>query len=548
MVKMGINHEEKRMTKKNTYKMIAAISMLLLVGSGLSAGIASAAEKPNIVVIWGDDIGESNISAYSFGVMGYKTPNIDRLSKEGMMFTDMYADQSCTAGRSSFITGQATIRTGLSKVGMPGAPQGLQDADVTIATLLKKEGYATGQFGKNHLGDRNEYLPTVHGFDEFFGNLYHLNAEEEPEQRDYPKNPEFRKKYGPRGVMDCKASDVDDPTVDPRFGKVGKQVCTDTGPLTKKRMETVDDEIAAKAEDYIKRQVKEGKPFFTWINFTHMHFRTHTKPESLGQSGVAQSNYHDTMIDHDKNVGQILDLIDELGIADNTIVIYSTDNGPHRNTWPDGGMTKFRSEKNTGWEGAYRVPQMVRWPGKIKPGSISNEIMSHLDWAPTLLAVAGNTDVKDKLLKGYEVNGKTYKNHLDGFNFLPYLTGKEAKGPRKEFFYFSDDGDLMGLRYNNWKVHFMVQDQDGTLEIWQRQFRGLRMPYIFNLRTDPYEFATITSNTYWDWVIDRAWILYPMSDVVGPFLKSFEEFPPSQKPGSFTIGDAFKTLQAVPQQ
>ena len=536
------------MRRHNRYKKAATIFMMILVGLGLSTAVASAAEKPNIVVIWGDDIGESNISAYSFGVMGYQTPNIDRLSKEGMMFTDMYADQSCTAGRSSFITGQATIRTGLSKVGMPGAPQGLQDADVTIATLLKKEGYATGQFGKNHHGDRNEYLPTVHGFDEFFGNLYHLNAEEEPEQPDYPKNPEFLKKYGPRGVMDCKASDVDDPTEDPRFGKVGKQVCMDTGPLTKKRMETVDDEIAAKAEDYIKRQVKAGKPFFTWINFTHMHFRTHTKPESLGQSGKAQSNYHDTMIDHDKNVGQILDLIDELNIADNTIVVYSTDNGPHRNTWPDGGMTKFRGEKNTGWEGAYRVPQMVRWPGKIKAGSISNEIMSHLDWAPTLLAVAGNADVKDKLLKGYEVNGKTYKNHLDGYNFLPYLTGKEDRGPRKEFFYFSDDGDLMGLRYENWKVHFMVQDQAGTLEIWQRNFRGLRMPYFYNLRTDPYEFATITSNTYWDWVIDRAWILYPMSDVVGPFLKSFEEFPPSQKPGSFTIGDAFKTLRAVPQQ
>ena len=530
------------------------IPILMAIVAGAVAALATAADakaqakQPNIVVIWGDDIGESNISAYNFGLMGYRTPNIDRLAKEGMMFTDAYADQSCTAGRSSFITGQSTVRTGLSKVGMPGAPQGLQAGDVTIATLLKQEGYATGQFGKNHLGDRNEYLPTVHGFDEFFGNLYHLNAEEEPELPDYPKDPRFRQKYGPRGVMDCRASDRDDPTVDPRFGRVGKQIVRDTGPLTKKRMETVDDEIAAKAEDFIKRQTAARRPFFTWVNFTHMHFRTHTKPESLGQAGVAQSYYHDTMIDHDKNVGQILDLIDQLGIANNTIVVYSTDNGPHRNSWPDAGTTKFRSEKNTGWEGAYRVPQFVRWPGKIKAGSISNEIMSHLDWAPTLLAAAGNTDVKEKLLRGYQANDKTYKNHLDGYNFLPYLTGQEKKGPRKEFFYFSDEGDLMGLRYNNWKVHFMVQDQAGTMEIWQRKFRGLRMPYIYNLRTDPYEFARITSNTYWDWYIDHAWIIYPMGDVIGPFLKSFEEYPPAQKPGSFTVDDAFKTLKAVPTQ
>lgn len=509
---------------------------------------AQTPKPPNILVIWGDDIGESNISAYSLGLMGYKTPNIDRIAREGMIFTDMYADQSCTAGRSSFITGQCTIRTGLSKVGMPGAPQGLQAADVTIASLLKDKGYATGQFGKNHLGDRNEYLPTLHGFDEFYGNLYHLNAEEEPEQTDYPKNPEFLKRFGPRGVLDCKASETDDPTVDPRFGKIGKQTIKDTGPLNKKRMETIDDDVANRAVDFIKRQSKSGKPFFTWVNFTHMHARTHTKPESLGQAGEAQSFYHDAMMDHDKNVGQILDAIDELKLADDTIVIYSTDNGPHRNTWPDAGMTKFRSEKNTGWEGAYRVPQVVRWPGKIKPGSICNEIMSQLDWAPTLLAAAGDTEVKEKLLKGIEVNGRKYKNHLDGYNFLPYLTGATEKGPRTEFFYFSDDGDLLGLRYDNWKVHFMVQDQDGTLEIWQREFRGLRLPYMFNLRTDPYEHARITSNTYWDWVFDHAWILYPMGDVVGPFLKSFEEFPPVQKPGSFTVGNAFKQLQAMPHQ
>jgi len=512
------------------------------------ATMAGAQDKPNIVVIWGDDIGESNISAYSMGVMGYQTPNIDRIAKEGMIFTDSYADQSCTAGRSTFITGQITPRTGLSKVGMPGATLGLQAGDVTIATLLKEEGYATGQFGKNHLGDRNEYLPTVHGFDEFFGPLYHLNASEEPELPDYPKNPEFLKKYGPRGVMDCTASNKDDPTVDPRFGKMGKQVCKDTGPLTKKRMETVDDEIAARAEAFIEREVKAGQPFFTWINFTHMHVRTHTKPESIGQAGEFQSPYHDTMIDHDRNVGQIVDLIDKLGIADNTIVIYSTDNGPHRNTWPDGGMTKFRNEKDTGWEGAFRVPMMIRWPGKIKADSVSNEIVANLDWMPTLLAAAGNTDVKEKLLKGYEANGRTYKNHPDGYNLLPYLTGKEKKSPRKELFYFSDDGDLLALRYNNWKVHFMVQDQPGTLEIWQREFRNLRLPYMYNLRTDPYEYATITSNTYWDWLFDHSWILYPMPDVVGPMLESFKEFPPIQKPASFTVGQALKSIQAVPGQ
>jgi len=499
--------------------------------------------KPNIVVIWGDDIGMTNISAYSKGVMGYKTPNIDRLASEGMQFTDAYADQSCTAGRSSFITGQSPFRTGLSKVGMPGAKQGLSDKDPSLATLLKEQGYATAQFGKNHLGDRNEHLPTVHGFDEFYGALYHLNASEEPEQRDYPKIPGFLEKYGPRGVLDCRASDKDDPTSDPRAGKMGKQVCKDTGPLTKKRMETVDDEIAERALDFIKRQHEAKKPFFTWVNFTHMHFRTHAKPESLGQSGVAQSEYHDAMIDHDKNVGSILDLIDQLGIADNTIVLYSTDNGPHKNSWPDAGTSPFRNEKNSGWEGAYRVPSFARWPGNIKPGSVSNEIMSHLDWVPTLLAAAGEPEVKEKLMKGYEAAGNKYKVHLDGYNFLPHLTGQDKSGPRKEFFYFSDGGGLMGLRYNNWKVHFMVQDQKGTLEIWQREFRGLRAPLIFNLRTDPFENSTITSNSYWDWYIDHAWVFYPLPDVVGKFLATFKEFPPRQKAGSFTIGDALEQLQ-----
>ncbi len=520
---------------------------LFSVGLGTLASHAED-KQPNILVIWGDDIGESNLSAYSFGLMGYQTPNIDRLAKEGVMFTDMYADQSCTAGRSSFITGENTLRTGLSKVGMPGAPEGLKAGTVTIATVLKKQGYATGQFGKNHLGDRNDYLPTVHGFDEFFGNLYHLNAEEEPEAADYPKDPAFLAKYGPRGVLDCVATDVDSSVVDRRFGAVGKQKCEDTGPLTRKRMETIDDETVVKAEDFIKRQVAAKKPFFAWVNFTHMHFRTHTKPESLGQAGPGQSFYHDAMVDHDKNVGQLVDLVDQLGIADDTIVIYSTDNGPHRNTWPDGGMTKFRSEKNTGWEGAFRVPQMVRWPGKIAAGTVSTAIMSQLDWLPTLAAAAGDPNVKDELLTGYEAEGVTYKNHLDGYNFLPYLTGAETAAPRKAFFYFTDEGDLAALRYQNWKVHFLVQDQPGTLEIWQREFRPLRAPLLFNLRTDPYEAAPIISNTYWDWYIDHAYVIYPMGDAIAPMLKSFQEFPPVQKAGSFTIGDAFDAVTSGPER
>ena len=378
----------------------------LALAFGLALGVLAAAQaadkKPNIVIIWGDDIGQSNISAYSHGVMGYQTPNIDRVAKEGMMFTDYYAEQSCTAGRASFITGQHGLRTGLTKVGLPGATLGLQKEDPTIAEMLKPLGYATGQFGKNHLGDRNEFLPTVHGFDEFYGNLYHLNAEEEPELPDYPKDPAFRAKYGPRGVMDCKASDKDDPTVDPRFGKVGKQIIKDTGPLTKKRMETIDDDVANRAVDFIQRQNKADKPFFVWVNFTHMHFRTHAKPESIGQSGRWQSPYHDTMIDHDKNVGTVLKALDELGIADNTFVMYSTDNGPHMNSWPDAAMTPFRNEKNSNWEGAYRVPCMVRWPGKIKPGQVSNEIVAHHDWLPTLLAMAGDTRGHGQIAQGIQ--------------------------------------------------------------------------------------------------------------------------------------------------
>jgi len=507
--------------------------------------MANKTKKPNILVIWGDDIGIQNLSCYSHGTMGYSTPNIDRLAKEGLMFTDSYGEQSCTAGRSSFITGQSGFRTGLTKVGMPGATVGLQAEDATIAELLKPLGYATGQFGKNHLGDRNEYLPTVHGFDEFFGNLYHLNAEEEPELPDWPSAkdfPAFNKNYRPRGVLHCKASDKDDPTVDPRYGRVGKQVIEDTGPLTKKRMETCDDDFVAAAKDFIKRQAKADKPFFVWLNTTHMHFRTHTKPSSLGQAGRWQSPYHDTMIDHDKNVGDVLDLLDKLGIAEDTMVVYSTDNGPHMNSWPDGGMTPFRSEKNTNWEGAFRVPQLVRWPGKIEAGSISNEIVQHHDWLPTFLAMAGEPDIVEKCKKGYKAGDKTFKVHIDGFNLLPHLTGKEKKSPRQGFFYFTDDGDLAAVRFDNWKVVFLEQRCAGTLRIWAEPFTKLRVPLIYNLRTDPFERANITSNTYYDWLLDHAYIVLAAQTLVAQFMSTFKGFPPRQKAASFTIEQAHDAL------
>jgi arylsulfatase A-like enzyme len=520
-------------------EVLAAILMALVWG----AGPAAAQTKPNIVIIWGDDIGQSNISAYSHGLMGYKTPNIDRVAKEGMMFTDYYAEQSCTAGRASFITGQSGLRTGLTKVGLPGATLGLRNEDPTIAELLKPLGYATGQFGKNHLGDRNEFLPTVHGFDEFYGNLYHLNAEEEPELPDYPKDPAFRAKFGPRGVLDCKASNTDDQTVDPRFGKVGKQVCTDTGPLTKTRMVTIDDDIASRAVDFIRRQHKAGKPIFAWVNFTHMHFRTHTKPESLGQSGRWQSPYHDSMIDHDKNVGQVLKALDDLGIADNTFVMYSTDNGPHMNSWPDAAMTPFRNEKNSNWEGAYRVPAMVRWPGKIKPGQISNEMVGHHDWLPTLLAMAGDLQVKDQLLKGHKVGDMTYKVYLDGDNLVPYLTGQAERSPRESFLYVNDDQQVVGLRYDNWKFVFMEQRIPGTLRIWAEPFVTLRVPKIFNLRTDPYERADITSNTYYDWLIEHVFLLVPAQDFVGQFLTTFKDYPQRQRAASFNMDEVLQKLQ-----
>jgi len=523
------------------------LACCLAVSIAATAQVAQTAraadKKPNIVVIWGDDIGQSNVSAYSMGVMGYRTPNIDRLASHGIIFTDYYAEQSCTAGRASFITGQHGMRTGLTKVGVPGATLGLRSEDPTIAELLKPLGYATGQFGKNHLGDRNEFLPTVHGFDEFYGNLYHLNAEEEPELRDYPKDPAFRAKYGPRGVLDCKATDVVDDTVEPRFGKVGKQIIKDTGPLTRKRMETIDDDVAERAVDYIKRQAKADKPFFVWVNFTHMHFRTHVKPTSKGQSGRWQSEYHDAMIDHDKNVGTVLAAIDEAGITDDTFVMYSTDNGPHMNSWPDGAMTPFRNEKNSNWEGAYRVPCMVRWPGKIKPGSVSNQIVGHHDWLPTFLAIAGDDDVTQKLLQGYHLGDATYKVHLDGYNLIPHLTGQTEKSPRDSFLYCNDDQQLTGLRYDNWKLVFMEQRAPGTLRIWAEPFTTLRVPKIFNLRTDPYERADITSNTYYDWLIDHVYLLVPAQDYVGKFLMTFKDYPQRQKAASFNLDDVLQKLK-----
>ena len=501
--------------------------------------------KPNILVIWGDDIGISNLSCYTNGLMGYRTPNIDRIAKEGMLFTDSYGEQSCTAGRSSFITGQSVYRTGLSKVGIPASPIGMPDGVVTIADLLKEQGYTTGQFGKNHLGDLNHMLPTAHGFDEFFGNLYHLNAEEEPEMDDYPKDPKFREIFGPRGVLHSWATDKDDTTEQPRWGKVGKQKIEDTGPLTKKRMETCDDEFVAAATDFIKRATDTDQPFFAWVNTTHMHMFTHTKADSLGQAGKWQSPYHDTMIDHDKNVGQLLDLLDELGLAEDTIVIYSTDNGPHRNSWPDGGMTPFRSEKNTNWEGAFRIPEMIRWPGKIAAGSVSNDIIQHHDWLPTLLAAAGAPDVVEDLKKGATINGKEFKNHIDGFNFLPYLTGEEDEGPRKVFFYFSDDGDMLALRYDNWKLVFMEQRCAGTMQVWAEPFTRLRLPKLFNLRTDPYEFADVTSNTYYDWFLHNAYFIYAAQAGAAKFVETFKEFPAVQKPGSFTVDQALEKMSAM---
>lgn len=486
------------------------------------------ARRPNILVLTGDDIGWWNISYNSRGQMGYRTPNIDRVANEGVAFTDYYAQQSCTAGRAAFITGQNPIRTGLSKVGMPGADVGLHREDPTIAELLKPLGYATGQFGKNHFGDKDEFLPTMHGFDEFFGNLYHLNAEEEPEDPDYPKDPEFRKLFGPRGVLHCRAD-----------GKGGQNV-EDTGALTRKRMETIDDEIVEHALPFIDKAHKDGKPFFVWWNTTAMHFRTHCAPRHKGKSG--QGDYNDVMVAHDENAGRMLTKLDELGIAEDTLVMYSTDNGPHYNTWPDAGITPFRSEKNTNWEGGWRVPAFVRWPGKFKAGTIINGIVSHQDWLPTLLAAAGAPDVPAKLLTGYRIGDMTYTVHIDGHNMLPLLTGQTATSPRQSFFYVSDDGDILALRMGDWKVVLMEQ-RAKTLACWFEPFVRLRAPKIFNLRRDPFERADENSNTYWDFVISHAYIIYAMQAVVAQQIDAFRRFPPRQKPAAFNLDAVLRTLE-----
>ncbi len=483
-----------------------------------------ADKKPNILIIWGDDIGTWNISYNNRGMMGYRTPNIDRIANEGLAFTDYYGQQSCTAGRAAFITGQNPLRTGLTKVGMPGADLGLCPEDPTIAEMLRPLGYATGQFGKNHLGDKDEFLPSNHGFDEFFGNLYHLNAEEEPELPDYPKDPAFRKKFGPRGVIHSFAD-----------GRI-----EDTGPLTKKRMETIDEEVTEKTLDFIDRAHKERKPFFVWWNSTHMHFRTHVKKEYEGRSG--QGFYNDAMVYHDDQVGVLLKKLDDLGIADNTIVMYSTDNGPHYNSWPDAGITPFRSEKNTNWEGAFRVPAFVRWPGKISAGKVLSGIVSHQDWLPTLLAAAGEPDIKGKLLVGHKAGTRTFRVCIDGINMLPYLTGAVMESPRDSFFYVNDDAQLVGLRFNDWKLVFMEQ-RAKTMALWQEPFVTLRFPKIFNLRRDPFERADENSNTYWDWIFDHAFLMVPAQAYVQQHLQSLKEFPPRQKPASFNLDRVIEQLK-----
>lgn len=507
--------------------------------------MAQNAETPNILVIFGDDIGITNVSCYSDGIMGYDTPNIDRIAKQGIRFLHYYAEQSCTAGRAAFLTGQHGIRTGLTKVGLPGAPMGMSQLDPSIGGLLRAQGYATGQFGKNHLGDRNECLPTVNGFDEFLGNLYHLNAEEEPEYPDYPKGLAFRAQWGPRGVLDCTATDVDDPTVDPRFGKVGKQIIKDTGALTKKRMETIDDETSDRAIDFMKRQKAAGKPFFCWYNSTRMHFRTHVRKEHRGRYKHGDSEYIDGMIEHDETVGKILDSLDKMGLTGNTIVVYTSDNGPHMNTWPDGAMTHFRSEKDTNWEGAFRVPMIVRWPGKIKAGSVTNELMSHNDWVPTLCSIAGEPEIISKLKAGYKIpvqgEAKTYKVHLDGYDQSKFLTSFEGtanknngvKSARNTFFYADDDGMLVALRVGDYKGVFAEQRMRGTLGLWAEPFTLLRLTKMYNLFQDPFERADITSNTYWEWELNHVPQVYEGMGEVMKFLQTFKDYPPRSTPPSF---------------
>ncbi len=509
-----------------TLAAAAALALAALVAPAQAQ--APTAQRPNILVIFGDDIGQSNISAYTHGLVGYKTPNIDRIAKEGMMFTDYYAENSCTAGRSSFITGQTPKRTGLSKVGIPGAPVGLQDRDITIAQALKPLGYATGQFGKNHLGDRDEYLPTKHGFDEFYGNLYHLNAEEEPERPYWPKNDTaYVKANSPRGVLKASAD-----------GRI-----EDTGPLTRKRMETIDDETTDAAIDFITRQVLANRPFFTWMNTTRMHVFTHVRASMRGQSGMPGNEYADGMIEHDGHVGKLLKTLDDLNIASNTIVVYTTDNGPNQFSWPDAATTPFRSEKDTNWEGAFRVPAMVRWPGRIKAGEVSNEMVSGLDWFPTLLAAAGDTDIKNRLLTGTSIGGKTFKVHLDGYNQLPHLTGQQPKGARTDFAYFNDDAVLVAFRHGDWKAVFCEMKKPGGFAVWYEPFTCLRIPKLYNLRMDPFERADVVSDQYDDWRITNAYLMGWMTMHAAEFLQTFVEYPPSQEPASFTIDQIARDVE-----
>ncbi len=500
------------------------------------------ADKPNILVIWGDDIGWWNVSAYNHGSMGYRTPNIDRIGREGAMFTDWYGQQSCTAGRAAFLTGQSPIRTGLTKVGLPGAKEGLTDLDPTVADLLKEHGYVTGQFGKNHVGDRNEHLPTVHGFDEFFGNLYHLNAEEEPEHPDYPdpkRYPNFRDRFGPRGVLHSWATDEDDATEDPHYGRVGKQRIEDTGPLTKKRMETIDEEFLAGALDFINRSHEGAQPFFVWFNSTRMHVFTHLKEESQGKTGLGV--YPDGMVEHDGHVGQLLAKLDELGIVDNTIVIYSTDNGAEVMTWPDGGSTPFRGEKATNWEGGFRVPMVIRWPGVLEPGTVINEMCAHEDLIPTFLAAAGDPNIVESCLQGHMVGDKTYKVHLDGHNLLPAFQDPPEEWPRKLFIYWGDDGELLALRYEHWKVVFQEQRATG-LAVWEEPFVELRAPSMFNIRSDPFERGP-EGIYYGSWKAEHLFIVVPAAAIAAEWLQSFLEFPPRMKPASFNLDRVMEQVQ-----
>lgn len=516
--------------------VVASVVLASLVS--LACPAVAQQKKPNILVIWGDDIGTWNVSFNNRGMMGYRTPNIDRIARQGLSFTDYYGQQSCTAGRAAFLGGNVPVRTGMTKVGLPGAKEGWQKTDVTIATVMKAQGYATGQFGKNHQGDRDEHLPTMHGFDEFFGNLYHLNAQEEPENRDYPKDlvlpngKTFLEQYGPRGVLKCMADGQ------------GEQVIENTGPLTKKRMETIDEETLAAAKDYIARQHKAGKPFFCWWNATRMHFRTHVKKENTGISGKDGDEYHDGMVEHDRHVGELLDVLDELNIADNTLVLYSTDNGPHYNTWPDAGTTPFRSEKNSNWEGAYRVPAFVRWPAKFPAGVTLNGIVSHEDWLPTFAAAAGDTQIADKLKQGVELNGRKYRNFIDGYNMLDYLSGKEKESPRKEFLYVNDDGQIVAMRVGPWKAVFL-ENRGEAFGVWREPFTELRVPLLFNLRRDPFEKAQHNSNTYSDWFLNRPYVVVPMQQIAGKFLQTMKQYPPSQSPGSFNLEKVQKMIESA---